>query len=71
MNQIKLDELIEQIRIIKEDQRLSNEALAQKIGVSLYTIHRWLNGKGKMLHPSTIRLIENFLYSHKKHLDNQ
>jgi transcriptional regulator with XRE-family HTH domain len=57
--------LLEQLEHYRLENRISQQALAQKIGVVFSTINRWLNGKSK---PNKIQTfhIEKFLKAVKK-----
>lgn len=57
MQKINID-----LRTLREKLALSQETLAHRIGVSLYTVHRWEKGK---VYPNTLarRELGLFLYS--------
>jgi DNA-binding XRE family transcriptional regulator len=40
-----MNELIDRLKKVKNKTDMSQEKLAQEIGVTLQTVHRWLNGK--------------------------
>ena len=57
----KAEMLLDQIREIKKEADVSNEKMAQKIGVSVFTLSNWLNhGLPKKL-VSSVMLLTNFI----------
>ncbi len=64
-NMTDKDVLIEKLNVFRLDNRISQEKLADMLGVSFVTINRWLNGHQK---PNTIQTyhIDKLLKSAKK-----
>lgn len=54
------DKLIQQLEAFRLEHKITQEELADKLGVAFSTVNRWFNGKNK---PSKIQLyhIEKFL----------
>lgn len=46
-------EILKQLEIFRLDNKITQEELADKLGVAFSTVNRWLNGKNK---PSKIQL---------------
>ena len=42
-----MDKLIEQLEMYRLDNRITQQALADKLGVAIVTVSRWLNGHTK------------------------
>ena len=58
--------LIEKLETYRLERRISQQALAKKLGVSFATVNRWLNAKTK---PNKIQSyhIEKLLHEKNKH----
>ena len=55
-----MDEVVKQLEIYRLENKITQQALAEHLGVSFVTVNRWLNNKTK---PSKIQeyQIEKFL----------
>ncbi|MFW6124375.1 MAG: hypothetical protein ACOC5G_04055 [Acidobacteriota bacterium] len=58
-------ELISELREIKVKERASDELLARKIGVSIFTISRWWRFQGTP-NPGSIKLIRQFINDYNR-----
>ena len=48
------DKLIEKLELYRLEKKISQEALAKKLGVAFSTVNRWFNHKCKP-HPEPVR----------------
>ena len=62
----KADQLRERLLEIRRETGLSYEKLAYGVGVSFYTILRWMNTGMRKPRPSSIRLLEIFIRKYDK-----
>lgn len=61
-----MDQLLKQLELYRLENKITQEKIANKLGVSFSTVSRWLNGKTK---PNKIQTfhIEKFLRGQKKY----
>ncbi len=55
-----MDDRITQLKKIKEEAGVSLERLAQKIGVSMFTVMRWTSGATKNPHRTALEALDLF-----------
>ncbi len=60
-----MPDLIKQLETYRLENKISQEELAEKLGVAFSTVNRWLNGKAQ---PNKIQSyhIEKLLHNHPK-----
>jgi transcriptional regulator with XRE-family HTH domain len=56
-----MEDIITKIQKKAKARGLSQERVAQEIGVSFQTVNRWFHGKSKRMHHTTVMAIETFL----------
>lgn len=61
-----MSDLIKQLEIYRLENKISQEQLAERLGVAFSTVNRWLNGKAK---PNKIQSyhIEKLMKKESKH----
>jgi len=61
-----IKKILQDIKKIKKEHTLSNEWIAAKIGISVFTLQRIFSGNTKIPNKSTLKLFNLFIRAHKE-----
>ena len=59
--QAKINEIIERLKEIQSETKVTQGKMAQRIGVSVFAFNRWLNRGLSKANVSSIMLLTNFI----------
>ena len=57
----KINEILRRLEEIQEEAKVTQEKMARKIGVSVFTFNRWINSGLSKANISSVMLLTNFI----------